>query len=112
MSLESVSLALYQKLVESGVPFEDLVLNARASGSDIEWSKVITTVIVTIGGGLVGGITSSLVSGESDRTDSVTIPMTSSERFREALSDFGVNFGMGFMGGAIFTLGAVVLNAE
>jgi hypothetical protein len=117
MIAQELSLTVYQKMVESGIPFEDISLNVNrllkdVGSTEIEWSKVIATVATAIGGGVMGGFISMMAGGglEQDRTDPP--PDSRSEALKEDLADLGKNFAWGFGGGVIFTLAGLFVNTR
>lgn len=76
MIAEGLSLTVYQKIVENGIPFEKISLGINdflqnAGNAEIEWSKVIAAAATAIGGGVMVGFISMIAGGgpEQDRTD-------------------------------------------
>lgn len=117
MIAEGLSLTVYQKIVESGIPFENISLNVNrllndAGSAEIEWSKVIATVATTIGVGVMGGFIFMMAGGglEQDRTDPP--PDSIREALKEDLADLGKNFALGFGSGSIFALMGLLIYAR
>ncbi len=117
MIAEGLSLTVYQKIVENGIPFEKISLGINdflqnAGNAEIEWSKVIAAAATAIGGGVMVGFISMIAGGgpEQDRTDPP--PDSRSEALKEDLADLGKNFAWGFGGGVIFTLAGLFINTR